>query len=57
MSERNTKQIWSVGDRSIVALGAIVTSSIPADCVAYGNPAKWKPIELPKPDGAEISSN
>lgn len=42
----------TLGDRSIVALGAIVTSSIPEDCVAYGNPARWKPIERPKPDGA-----
>ena len=30
----------TIGARSIVAAGSVVTKSIPADCVAGGNPAK-----------------
>lgn len=30
----------SIGDRSIIAAGSIVTKSIPADCVAGGNPCR-----------------
>ena len=32
----------SIGNRSIVALGSIVTKLVPEDCLAYGNPASWK---------------
>lgn len=32
----------TLGDKTIVGLGAIVTSSIPEESIAYGNPAKWK---------------
>lgn len=30
----------TIGARSIIAAGSVVTKSIPADCVAGGNPAK-----------------
>lgn len=30
----------SIGDRSIIAAGSIVTKSIPADCIAGGNPCR-----------------
>lgn len=30
----------TIGARSIIAAGSIVTKSIPADCIAGGNPAK-----------------
>ena len=30
----------TIGDRSIIAAGSVVTKSIPADCIAGGNPAK-----------------
>ncbi|MGO8749883.1 MAG: acyltransferase [Thermoguttaceae bacterium] len=30
----------AIGDNSIVAAGSVVTKSIPADCIAAGNPAK-----------------
>ena len=30
----------TVGARSIIAAGSVVTKSIPADCLAGGNPAK-----------------
>lgn len=30
----------TIGARSIVAAGSVVTKSIPADCIAGGNPAK-----------------
>jgi len=30
----------SIGDRSIIAAGSIVTKDIPADCIAGGNPCK-----------------
>lgn len=36
----------TIGDKSIIALGAIVTSSVPEECVGYGNPARWKNIEF-----------
>lgn len=29
-----------IGDRSIIGAGSVVTSSIPSDCIAAGNPAK-----------------
>lgn len=29
-----------IGARSIIAAGSVVTKSIPADCIAAGNPAK-----------------
>ncbi len=31
----------SIGDRSIIAAGSIVTKNIPADCVAGGNPCSF----------------
>lgn len=37
----------TLGDRSIVALGAILTTAVPEDCLVYGNPATWKKIQLP----------
>ena len=30
----------SIGDRSIIGSGSVVTKSIPADCIAGGNPCK-----------------
>ena len=30
----------TIGDRSIIGAGSVVTKSIPADCIAAGNPAK-----------------
>ena len=30
----------TIGARSIIAAGSVVTKSIPADCIAGGNPAK-----------------
>lgn len=30
----------TIGDRSIIAAGSVVTKSIPADCIAGGNPCK-----------------
>lgn len=30
----------TIGARSIIGAGSIVTKSIPADCIAAGNPAK-----------------
>lgn len=30
----------SIGDRSVIGAGSVVTHNIPADCVAVGNPAK-----------------
>ena len=30
----------TIGARSVIAAGSIVTKSIPADCIAGGNPAK-----------------
>ena len=29
-----------IGARSVIGAGAVVTRSIPADCIACGNPAK-----------------
>ncbi len=30
----------SIGDRTIVGAGSVVTKSLPADCIAVGNPAR-----------------
>ena len=30
----------TIGDRAVIAAGAVVTKDIPADCIAAGNPAK-----------------
>lgn len=30
----------TIGNRSVVGAGAVVTKSIPNDCIAAGNPAK-----------------
>ena len=30
----------TIGSRSIIAAGSVVTRSIPADCIAGGNPAR-----------------
>lgn len=30
----------SIGDRSVIGAGSVVTTSIPSDCIAAGNPAK-----------------
>ena len=30
----------TIGDRSVIGAGSIVTRDIPADCVAYGNPCR-----------------
>lgn len=30
----------SIGDRSVIGAGSVVTSSIPSDCIAAGNPCK-----------------
>lgn len=30
----------TIGARSIIAAGSVVTKSIPADCIAVGNPCK-----------------
>lgn len=30
----------TIGARSIIAAGSVVTKSIPSDCIAAGNPAK-----------------
>ena len=30
----------SIGDNTIIGAGSVVTTDIPANCVAYGNPAK-----------------
>lgn len=30
----------TIGDRSIIAAGSVVTKDIPSDCIAGGNPAK-----------------
>jgi acetyltransferase-like isoleucine patch superfamily enzyme len=35
----------SIGDRSIVGLGAVVTHSVPDDSIAFGNPAIIKPVQ------------
>ena len=36
----------TIGDNSIVAAASVVTKSIPADCIAAGNPAKIiRPIQ------------
>lgn len=32
----------SIGDNVIIGAGSVVTKSIPENCVAYGNPAKYK---------------
>jgi len=34
----------SIGDNSVIANGAVVTRSIPANSMAYGNPAKGGPL-------------
>lgn len=36
----------NIGERSIVALGSVITISIPSDCLAYGNPSIYKPLKL-----------
>ncbi|HNI21049.1 MAG TPA: hypothetical protein PLS35_20200 [Nitrospira sp.] len=30
----------TIGDRSVVGAGSVVVHSVPADCVAVGNPAR-----------------
>ncbi|HIS10399.1 MAG TPA: acyltransferase, partial [Candidatus Avibacteroides excrementipullorum] len=30
----------TIGARSIIAAGSVVTKNIPSDCIAAGNPAK-----------------
>lgn len=30
----------TIGDRTVIAAGSVVTKSIPADCIAGGNPAR-----------------
>ena len=42
----------TIGDRSVIGAGAVVTRDIPADSVAVGNPARVIRT-LPRPDGAE----
>ena len=34
----------SVGERSFVAAGAVVTDDVPSDTLAVGNPAEYKPL-------------
>ena len=40
MAENRMVTGVTIGARSIIGAGSVVTRNIPADCIAVGNPAK-----------------